>query len=577
MGNKTALVFLGVFFLLLFGLAATRVSDWDIFWQLQSGKYIWQTQSMIRTDTFTLAAATPRWEHCWLHDLIFYAVWSVGGYTAMSLLKGALIAATAVVLAAVAKRRGTSLPALLLVLPLAVLLTFGFWRDRPQLWSYLGFAVLLWLLEDFQERGGRRIFLLVPLVILWVNLHAGVLIVFPVLLAYLAAAAVEDWRKERSQNRGRVGILSLLFPLLAGALLLTPYGMADFAVAVKGAALGVASGSTTQVLNYDWLPWSWQANPFYLFAVVATALILLLGRSTLSLRDLLLLGGLALMGFRLNRHTPFFLLAIAAFLPLYVTAIGRRMTERWPQCNGVPARWAVFGLVLLLLLLPAKGIGDESGFFNVGLSEGHVPVAAAEFLRAEKLPGRIFNEYVWGGYLEWQLFPAYRVYWDARQSDRQIFAEGIRLMAADPDWPAVRAILDRDQIDVIVLPPVHYVAGYRQGRFLDPLRNEPDWALVFAGGPAVVFVRVAAVDASWLAAHRLPDNRIEDVIMELTEFLLSQNPQLYRANGERARIFLDRRDYPRALAELERYMVLCPPERRDAGAVRTYQALRVRQ
>jgi len=90
-------------------------------------------------------------------------------------------------------------------------------------------------------------------------------------------------------------------------------------------------------------------------------------------------------------------------------------------------------------------------------------------------------------------------------------------------------------------------------------------------------VRVAAVDASWLAAHRLPDNRIEDVIMELTEFLLSQNPQLYRANGERARIFLDRRDYPRALAELERYMALCPPERRDAGAVRTYQALRVRQ
>lgn len=577
MENKVVRVLLAAFFLLLFGLAATRVSDWDIFWQLQSGKHIWQTQSMIRTDTFTLAAATPRWEHCWLHDLVFYAAWSVGGYSAMSLLKGALITATAAVLAAVAWRRRRALTALLLVLPLSVLLTFGFWRDRPQLWSYFGFAVLLWLLEDFQARGGRRIFLLVPLVVLWVNLHAGVLIVFPVLLAYLTAAVVEGQCKELPQRRGTVGIYALLFPLLAGALLLTPYGVADFGVALKGSVLGVASGSTTQVLNYDWLPWSWQANPHFLFAVAVCALLLLLGRSALRLRDLLLLGGLAVMGFRLNRHTPFFLLAMAAFLPLYVAAIGSRMAARWPQCAGTTARWAVLGLALVLLFLPARGISNESGFFNVGLSEWHVPVAAAEFLRQEKLPGRIFNDYVWGGYLEWQLFPDYRVYWDARQSDPQIFAEGIRLMAADPDWPAVRAVLDRDEIDVIVLPPVHYVAGYRQGRFLDPLRADPDWALVFADGPAVIFVRVAAVDAAWLVAHRLPVGRIEEVILDLTGNLLKDNPRLYRANGERARIFLERRDYPRALAELERYMALCPPERRDAGAVRTYQALRGQQ
>ena len=60
--------------LLFFGLTSSRVHDFDLFWQLQTGKFIWQSGSFIYQDLFSLAAAAPRWEHCWLHDLIVYGV-----------------------------------------------------------------------------------------------------------------------------------------------------------------------------------------------------------------------------------------------------------------------------------------------------------------------------------------------------------------------------------------------------------------------------------------------------------------------------------------------------------------------
>ena len=64
---------------ILCGVAVSEVHDFDLFWQLQSGRYILQTGSWIYRDIFTLAADAPRFEHCWLHDLIFYGAFRLGG------------------------------------------------------------------------------------------------------------------------------------------------------------------------------------------------------------------------------------------------------------------------------------------------------------------------------------------------------------------------------------------------------------------------------------------------------------------------------------------------------------------
>jgi len=53
----------------IFLLAMKPIEAFDTFWQLQSGKYIWETGNFLYSDTFSLAKDSFRLEHCWLHDL----------------------------------------------------------------------------------------------------------------------------------------------------------------------------------------------------------------------------------------------------------------------------------------------------------------------------------------------------------------------------------------------------------------------------------------------------------------------------------------------------------------------------
>ena len=111
------MLLLGIMVFAILSVAISEVHSFDVFWQLQSGKYIWQTKSMIHSDLFTLVKEAPREEHTWLHSLILFGLYSLGGYSIISLLKGVLVTGTLVCLVAVARMRSATWAAILLVVP----------------------------------------------------------------------------------------------------------------------------------------------------------------------------------------------------------------------------------------------------------------------------------------------------------------------------------------------------------------------------------------------------------------------------------------------------------------------------
>ncbi|MEJ2472208.1 MAG: hypothetical protein P8Y96_14020 [Desulfuromonadales bacterium] len=162
--RTTQIIGLGVLFLVLIGnlaIAVSEVHSFDVFWQLMSGKYMSQTQSFIRTDTFTLMKDVPRSEHTWLHSLILYFTYLVGGYGAISILKGILVIGTLALLMLSARVRESSYAAIALIAPIFVF-TNGGWLERPQLWTFLMFALFICLLELFSRERGWKILWLLP-------------------------------------------------------------------------------------------------------------------------------------------------------------------------------------------------------------------------------------------------------------------------------------------------------------------------------------------------------------------------------------------------------------------------------
>jgi hypothetical protein len=143
-------------------------------------------------------AAAP--SHDWVNvpalgELVFHWIWALGGERGLVIAQTVAVALMFALLVRDmrASRAPDSAAALVLVLlPFAAVASL--FIVRAQLFSLPLFALTLLLLRDESRAASRRIWLLVPLIVLWSNLHGGVLVGFATAAVYLV---VERARSER--------------------------------------------------------------------------------------------------------------------------------------------------------------------------------------------------------------------------------------------------------------------------------------------------------------------------------------------------------------------------------------------
>ena len=161
-------------------------------------------------------AAAP--SHDWVNvpvlgELVFHWLEAFGGDRALVAAQAVAVAATLILLLRDMRAAGASDGARALVLvaiPFAA--ASALFVVRVQLFSLPLFALLVMLLRAEARSPSRRVWLIVPLVALWSNLHGAVLIGLVVLSAYLLC---ERLRRERWTA---VGMLAAAW----GALFVTP-------------------------------------------------------------------------------------------------------------------------------------------------------------------------------------------------------------------------------------------------------------------------------------------------------------------------------------------------------------------
>ncbi|MDF1581426.1 MAG: hypothetical protein P1P74_11720 [Desulfuromonadales bacterium] len=553
------LLFLAVLMLFAFGVSV--VHSFDIFWQLQSGKYILQTKSFIYTDIFSLAADAQRWEHCWLHDIVVYLAWLAGGYDGISVFKGVMVVATAVTAVSAARLREASLLAILFIAPVALLMTRGGWLERPQLWSFLLFTLFVLVLERHRVRGDKVIFLLVPAMALWANLHAGYILAFCVLLAYLVGEGVPMFLTLRTAMSRRAYLRLVSASVLVGvAVLCTPYSGKVITSLVAQVSHIKTLGGNTAVrgimanANMDWRPTTFFTEPTFYYAVAISAVLLLLGWRRLSLTDLCLWSGMTLIGFTLSRHVPLYFFTVAILLPRYADAALKPLVSRLGVKVNLVLRVAGQVAAVGVIIYFSLPVYRTYGFFNTGLRTWHYPIEAAAFVKENKLPANIYNTYDWGGYLMWTLYPEYQVFWDGRQNSAKMFNDGLNVMSAKPRW---KEILTTHDVKTIVSKAC-MVSNGQSYPILRVLGRDPDWALVFHDDSSLVFVRVDAVDPTWLSRHRLAPQRIEDTILSEALLLVNVDANRYAGWWEIAQITLKRKQYSAAFQALRQHLRRSP-------------------
>ncbi|HBE88263.1 MAG TPA: hypothetical protein DDW67_03890, partial [Elusimicrobia bacterium] len=153
------------------------VNNPDIFWHLSAGRRMAETGALIRADFLSWTMAGEAWTNFeWLVQLIYHHLFSAGGWTALFMLKSAMLAACLFPLWRILRLHGREGWAMM-ALPLFSLAMLPMADLRPDNFSILFFLILLWRLEALRLAGEapspRQTAAGAVFFAVWANLHPG--------------------------------------------------------------------------------------------------------------------------------------------------------------------------------------------------------------------------------------------------------------------------------------------------------------------------------------------------------------------------------------------------------------------
>ncbi len=191
----TILVLLwGAFFIVL---GATQIQHWDsdIFWALRTGGWIVEHWRVPLTDPLSYTFRGAQWiDFTWGFQVIAHVFYSkLGGWTGLYILQ--LLLTFAIFSALYFNiRLGTAKRLWLLPLLLILSLTCAYPRlfIRPHLFGFLLISLYLLILNHNERRDSfLLVFIILPLQLLWVNIHSSAILGVFIVWAYASGEFID--------------------------------------------------------------------------------------------------------------------------------------------------------------------------------------------------------------------------------------------------------------------------------------------------------------------------------------------------------------------------------------------------
>jgi len=478
---QTRRVFVFILALGLFIMAARSATDPDMWWHLRTGQLIVQNHRVFHNDPYSFTRFDEPWvDHEWLSQVFIFGLYRVAGW-------GGLITGFAASIAAaflLVFRRSPGQPYIAGAITVwGAVASIPCWGVRPQMLTMLLASIFLLLLERSYTHA-KLLWWLPPLMLFWVNLHAGFALGIAFLLLFLIGDGLDlaFGYKDPQLSAARFRRLALVTAICAAIVTLNPYGLEMYRYPFE-------TLHSRAMLAYigEWLSPNFH-QPRYLptlLLMLATLVVPALSPRRLRPRELLLLTVTTYAALRSVRHIPIYVLVVVPLLSGMIAAClrerGKTVLLDGPRHPLTSAKLIVNALLLAGFLFFTMARLHYVVVHQPATEAKEFPTAAASFLMTSRPAGPLLNHYNWGGYFIWKLFPAYKVYIDGRadlygDAFMDQFAASYYLKGKswqDPlnDWG----------IRTVVLPP--------DAPLIVALRGMPGWKEVFADKQAVVLTR----------------------------------------------------------------------------------------
>jgi hypothetical protein len=409
----------------LIATASGQLRDVDLYWHILAGRELLSGASARDLGTGWSFAPNPApWVSTQsLAEVLLNALHAIGGWPALAALRVVTAAVAIAVLAATTlARRPASLAGLPFVLAATSIAVVS--QERPQQATLIGAAALGGVLVGGLRRGQLpRWFVILPISILWANLHGGWVLVPAVLGLISIGRTLDHGLQDRT---ARKALALAVASVVAGAL--TPAGIAGITAAVrlKGAAEVIKEWQPTQ-----------PTTSLGLFTVAMLVLVCVgwsrSGRFPLSE----VAAVLACLFFSWTAWRN-----VAPGLVLLAPMTAARLTDAFPRVRNTEPSWSRPLGVALAAILMITGLISLVGRDH--LPSGQYPMGLVRSI-AQLPPGqRVLNQYPVGGLVLMFGGPGTAVGIDGR-TDRygaEYVDQYRRLSALSGQWESLLAQLD---------------------------------------------------------------------------------------------------------------------------------------
>lgn len=354
----------------------------DTWLSLVDGRFV-ARHWLPRHDTLTLWTLGHRWtDQQWGAHLLLYGLMRAGGLPIVLVFGVACVAAALTIVCATARTLGASARSAAIGVALPVLAAPWLIQVRAQSMALPFFAAVLALLALDVRRPGRRVLLVLPLLVVWANLHGSVTLGAG--LAFLYGF----WLARRHAARGLVLAIGS-----ALSVFVSPYG---FRLAAYYRLMLVHPPFAKYVV--EWQPPSFgvYTAAFFVSALVAAVLFGAHRRVLTSFEQsalpLLLLSALLAV-----RSAVWFELALAIALPRLIDAAWPSRVELTAATRRINFALAT-GALALVVVVGAAELARGSAW----LERAEPPAAAAAVAQAAGAHGWVLADEPHADWLLWQ-------------------------------------------------------------------------------------------------------------------------------------------------------------------------------
>ncbi len=483
-----------IFYITLFGLCFVLANhtagyDFDFWARLVVGKVFWATGCVLKHDFLSYTPSHVWYDHEWgSGTFFFYPIQVLFGPIGIILLQAVLIFLTFWFCIKTIKLRMGEKYSHNIILFLITLLVYNTCIRLPvrcQMFTFLFVAVVLYILERARIGKNRTLLILPPLILIWNNLHGGVVAGLGIIFMY----AVGEFLSRRPFKKYLI-ILACSLPLL----IINPYGIKylDFLF------------MATTMHRPDIIEFWGVFHPFYLKKCINflswTGVVVVI-EAFFFIKSLLQSG---VKNFIKNfDYTKWIILLVTGYLGFsHVKFIPIFMISAMCFCYENAYKFIpksdlakVWSLIFVFILIAGVWMFAPT---TAKASWLMYPLKEIEFLRMNDIKGNIIVSYGHGSYAAYKLFPNLKVYMDGRYEevwDEEIFMHLKVFQSAEYAWGE---ILKRYPANVVMFEKASPICSVLDKVF-------PEWTKVYEGNISCVFIK----NAKPKEEYKLPPEDIE--------------------------------------------------------------------